>query len=68
MSRTFVNVLRSLHSHSSGRVKVYGEQLTPFGILSGVQQRFPASTFLFNYIIEGIMENSLGGWRRPGEC
>ncbi|KER21156.1 hypothetical protein T265_10452 [Opisthorchis viverrini] len=47
------------YSNSRGRVKVYGELSSEFTTSSGVRQGCPLSPFLFNFVIDTIMEDSL---------
>ena len=59
MPQKFVNLLRSLYSHTSGRVRVYGELSGRFETTSGVRQGCPMSPFLFNFVMDKIMEYAL---------
>ncbi|KER33161.1 hypothetical protein T265_00862 [Opisthorchis viverrini] len=49
----------ALYANSRGRVKVYGKLSPEFTTSSGARQGCPLSLFLFNFIIDTIMEDSL---------
>jgi hypothetical protein len=66
MPLKFVNIIRSLYSHTSGRVRVYGELSKSFPTRSGVRQGCPLSPFLFNFVIDEIMKQTLEGLQNPG--
>ena len=66
MPQKFVNIIRSLYSHTSGRVRVYGELSKSFPTKSGVRQGCPLSPFLFNFVIDEIMRRTLEGLQNPG--
>ncbi|KER26552.1 hypothetical protein T265_06196 [Opisthorchis viverrini] len=66
MPRKFVNIMRSLYSQTSGRVRVYGELSKSFRTQSGVRQGCPLSPFLFNFVIDEIMRRTLEGLQNPG--
>ena len=55
----YVNILKALYSHTTGRVGVYGQLGRCFGSSSGVRQGCPLSPFLFNFVIDDIMEQAL---------
>ncbi|KER21560.1 hypothetical protein T265_10132 [Opisthorchis viverrini] len=55
----FLTLLKALYANFRGRVKVYGKLSPEFATFSGVRQGFPLSPFLFNFIIDTIMEDSL---------
>jgi hypothetical protein len=59
MPAKYVNIIRALYSHTSGQVRVYGELSTTFSTESGVRQGCPLSPFLFNFVIDAIMEECL---------
>lgn len=52
----YVNIIRALYRHNSGRVRAYGKLSPPFKISSGVRQGCPLSPFLFNFAIDEVME------------
>ena len=54
-----VNILKALYSHTTGRVRVYGQLSRCFESSSGVCQGCPLSPFLFNFVIDDIMEQAL---------
>ncbi|CAH8647362.1 unnamed protein product [Dicrocoelium dendriticum] len=55
----YVNILRALYSNTRGRVRVYGALSDSFSTTSGVRQGCPISPFLFNFVVDSIMECSL---------
>jgi hypothetical protein len=55
----FLSLLKALYSNSRGRVKVYGKLSPEFTTSSGVRQGCPLSPFLFNFVIDLLMESSL---------
>jgi hypothetical protein len=55
----YVNILQALYSHTTGQVRVYGELSDKFETTSGVRQGCPISPFLFNFVIDVIMEECL---------
>jgi hypothetical protein len=57
----YVNLLKSLYAHSECRVRVYGQLTRAFSTSSGVRQGCPISPFLFNYIVDDILEGALKG-------
>ena len=59
MPQKFVNLMRSLYSHTSGRVTVYGELSGRFETTISVRQGCPLSPFLFNFVMDKIMESAL---------
>ena len=63
MPRKFVNIISSLYSKTSGRVRVYGELSKSFRTQSGVRQGCPLSPFLFNFVVDEIMRRTLEVFR-----
>ena len=57
----YVNILRSLYAQSVGNVRAYNELSETFYTNSGVRQGCTASPFLFNFVIDVIMESALEG-------
>jgi hypothetical protein len=55
----YVSVLKSLYYQTSGRVRVYGKLSPPFAFSSGVRQGCPISPFLFNFVMDSILEDAL---------
>ena len=51
-----LNLLKALYADSCGRVRVYGKPSLEFSTSNGVRQGCP---FLFNFVIDVIMESSL---------
>jgi hypothetical protein len=54
-----LSLLKTLYTNSRGRVKVYGKLSPEFTTTSGVRQGCPLSPFLFNFVIDMMMELSL---------
>ena len=69
----FLSFLKALYANSRGRIQVY-EKLSPeFTTFSGVRQGCPFSPFLFNFVIDILMESvhisDTGGVELlPGRC
>ena len=59
MPTKYVQILRSLYSSSHSQVRTYGEITQELFTLSGVRQGCPASPFLFNFAIEGLLQLAL---------
>ena len=59
MPTKFRNILQALYLHTTGRVRVYNELSDSFTTTSGVRQGCPISPFLFNFIIDAIMDCTL---------
>ena len=57
----FVRIISSLYRSTTGRVRVYGELSKSFPTTSGVRQGCPLSPFLFNFIIDEILDHTIGG-------
>ncbi|CAH8652987.1 unnamed protein product [Dicrocoelium dendriticum] len=55
----YVNIFRALYSNTTSRVRVYGVLPDSFPTTSGVRQGCPISPFLFNFVVDSIMECSL---------
>ena len=62
----YVNILRALYAHTSGRVRVYGELSASFPTVSGVRQGCPISPFLFNFVLDALMEACIEAVPEPG--
>ncbi|KER31298.1 hypothetical protein T265_02479 [Opisthorchis viverrini] len=54
-----LTLLKVLYANSRGRVEVYGKLSPEFTTSSGVRQGCPLSPFLFNFVIDTIMEDSI---------
>ena len=52
----YVNLVRVLYSNTTSRVRDYEELSSDFVISSGVQKGCPLSPFLFNFIIDPLLE------------
>ena len=55
----FINLLKSLYSETRARVRVYGELSPEFTTESGVRQGCPLSPFLFNFVMDILLETAL---------
>ncbi|KER32932.1 hypothetical protein T265_01026 [Opisthorchis viverrini] len=66
MPRKFVNIIRSLYSQTSGRVRVYGELSRGFRTQSFVRQGCPLSPFPFKFVIDEILRRMLEGLQNSG--
>ncbi|CAH8652966.1 unnamed protein product [Schistosoma curassoni] len=53
--QNYINLVKTLHSNTTSRVRAYGELSSAFATLS-VCQSCPLSPFLFNFIIDLLME------------
>ena len=54
----FVNLLKSLYSQSRGCVRVYDSLSPEFTTKSGVRQGCPVSPFLFNFVMDSLLESA----------
>ncbi|CAH8442066.1 unnamed protein product [Schistosoma haematobium] len=52
----YINLVKALYSNTTSRVRAYGELSSTFATSSGVRQGCPLSPFLFNFIIDLLME------------
>ena len=55
----FLSLIKALYADSCGRVRVYGKLSPEFTTSSGVRQGCPLSPFLFNFVIDMLLEISL---------
>nr|CAX83711.1 endonuclease-reverse transcriptase [Schistosoma japonicum] len=55
----YINLVKALYSNTTSRVRAYGELSSDFAISSGVRQGCPLSPFLFNFIIDLLLEVTL---------
>ena len=62
----YKNVIRALYSRTTGRVRVYNELSDGFSTTSGVRQGCPISPFLFNFVIDAIMDCTLPRLQNAG--
>ncbi|KER32620.1 hypothetical protein T265_01308 [Opisthorchis viverrini] len=58
--------IETLYANSRGRVKVYGKLSSEFTISSDVRQGCRLSPFLFNFVIDTIMEDALPAFNACG--
>ena len=69
-----MSILKVLYANPRGRVRVYGQLSPEFSISSGIRQGCPLSHFLFNFVIDSILQSSLlvsgscGVELLPGGC
>ena len=54
----FVNLLKSFYSQSRGCVRVYDSLSPEFTTKSGVRQGCPIFPFLFNFVIDSLLEST----------
>ena len=66
MPGKYVNLFKALYSTTTGQVRAYGSLSPQFDISSGVRQGCPASPFLFNFVIDAILQNALNGSHLEG--
>ncbi|VDO61486.1 unnamed protein product [Schistosoma margrebowiei] len=52
----YINLVKALYLNTTSRVRAYGELSSTFAASSGVRQSCPLSPFLFNFIIDLLME------------
>lgn len=55
----FINILKTLHTNTLGRVRVYNHLSPLFQSSSGIRHGCPVSSSLFNFVIDGILEIAL---------
>ncbi|WP_353804786.1 reverse transcriptase domain-containing protein, partial [Acinetobacter baumannii] len=55
----YVNIHHALCPHTSCKIRVYRKLSETFPTVSGVRQGCPISPFLFNFVIDVIMEECL---------
>ena len=55
----YVNLIRSIYSYTSGKIRAYGELSDEVMTRSGVRQGCPLSPFLFNFVMDEIMKDCL---------
>ncbi|KAK4468373.1 hypothetical protein MN116_000167 [Schistosoma mekongi] len=62
----YINLIKALYSVTTGRVRAYGELSRETSSSSGVRQGCPLSPFLFNFIIDVLLEISLTSFKSSG--
>ncbi|MBM6549358.1 reverse transcriptase family protein, partial [Streptococcus dysgalactiae subsp. equisimilis] len=62
----FISLIQSLYQNSRSRVRAYGELSPEFTTTSGVRQGCPLSPFLFNFVIDMILEIALSSCENSG--
>ena len=55
----YVSIMKALYSHTTGRVRAYGQLSECFETSSGVRQGCPLSPFLFNFVMDDILGQAL---------
>ena len=55
----FLQLVKALYVNTRGRVRAYGKLSSEFTTTSGVRQGCPLSPFLFNFVIDVILEMSI---------
>lgn len=54
-----VSVLKEFYRHTSGRTRDYSQLSPPFFVPSGVRQERPILPFLFNFVIDNVLQDAL---------
>ncbi|CAH8658448.1 unnamed protein product [Schistosoma rodhaini] len=62
----YINLVKALYSNTISRVRAYGELSYDFTTSSGVRQGCPLSPFLFNFIIDLLLEITLSSTESTG--
>ena len=62
----YINLVKALYSNTTSRVRAYGELSYDFTTSSGVRQGCPLSPFLFNFIIDLLLEITLSSTEFSG--
>ena len=55
----FLQLVKALYANTRGRVRAYGKLSSEFATTSGVRQGCPLSPFLFNFVIDFLLEMSI---------
>ena len=56
----------AMYRRTSARVRAYGHVSQAFAVTSGVRQGCPISPFLFNFVIDDVLQNGLQGLQEHG--
>ncbi|CAH8649174.1 unnamed protein product [Schistosoma margrebowiei] len=64
--KKYINLIQDLYSNTTGRVRAYGELSSELITSSGVRQGCPLSPFLFNFVIDVLLEISLSSSKFTG--
>ncbi|MES9976207.1 MAG: reverse transcriptase domain-containing protein [Candidatus Thiodiazotropha sp.] len=64
MPGKLVNLLKSYYATTQSRVRMYGEESSPFSLTTGVRQGCPLSPVLFNYAVDWVMYHAIAN--HPG--
>ena len=57
--KNYINLIKALYSSTTGRVRAYGELSSELITTSGVRQGCPLSPFLFNFVVDMLLEITL---------
>ena len=55
----YVSIMKALYSHTTGRVRAYGQLSKCFETSSGIRQGCPLTPFLFNFVMDDILGQAL---------
>ena len=55
----YVGIMKALYSHTTGRVRAYGQLSEYFETSNTVRQGCPLSPFLFNFVMDDILGQAL---------
>ena len=55
----YVSIMKALYSHTTGRVRAYGQLSECFETSSGIRQGCPLYPFLFNFVMDDILGQAL---------
>ncbi|CAH8450567.1 unnamed protein product [Schistosoma margrebowiei] len=64
--KKYINPIQTLYSNTTGLVKAYGELSSELITSSGVRQGCPLSPFLFNFVVDVLLEMTLFLSKFPG--
>ncbi|CAH8430565.1 unnamed protein product [Schistosoma mattheei] len=64
--KKYINLIKALYSNTTGRVRAYGELSSELITSSGVRQGCPLSPFLFNFVVDVLLEITLSSSKFTG--
>ncbi|CAH8613849.1 unnamed protein product [Schistosoma guineensis] len=64
--KKYINLIKALYSNTTGRVRAYGELSSQLITSSGVRQGCLLSPFLFNFVVDVLLEITLSSSKFPG--
>ncbi|RTG82230.1 uncharacterized protein DC041_0010142 [Schistosoma bovis] len=64
--KKYIDLIQALYFNTSGRVRAYGELSSELTTSSGVRQGCPLSPFLFNFVIDVLLEITLSSSKFTG--